>query len=907
MPTLLRNRSSALVHPGPGAQINWGHPLAAGLMAVFLPAPGGAMIDLVQQRLSGGTVGTFEAGLVGTAARDWDFTSAQTTDLNWTSGGFAVAAYFRVENLTGATFPTILGRSAYTSEAVNQGWQLDLNGTTSYRFNSFNNNDVTNYACVSTTAPVAGNHLVMGTSDGSGRSIFLDGRREGTKAQNPTPASATAVCGNVTNTTRLPLYVAYVWRRPMEQAGLWLWEEPYTLLTRPSPVKYFMLGQAPAAPPPPTGIKTKVGTFTTSTSTGLQNITSIGFQPDALILWSSGSAIALDTKANSFRSFVGVASAPGTEYCVSAASQNAASNTSHKVSSTLIGIVQWAEAVGGTASLNAWLSNGFQLNWTAAPAAPYEVHYLALKGVNAKALQWSMPTSTGNVAVTGAGFAPSCVIHIASHLGTAGQTTLGTAYAHAGLSFGLQCADTDASLGVSDTDGAGTVQRHYNATGDSTLLMAGTATNGSKTYRLNRVSLDSDGFTLNVISDANTATPTVGIPVISLCLGGVRAQVGSFTKPTGSAPQTSTLSGLPFQPKAVLFCSAYYAQAGGGSQQDWPMSIGAVDESLTQASMGLYANNNVSAASSGAEGWASTTYAIIRAATTEQAAGTVNAMNSDGFAVVFNPNEATAELINFVAFGDLGSTPNTGLNNGLISHWKLDEASGQPMYDAHSTNNLLDHGTTASGAGKLGTSRDFEAGSTNYGSIADNAALSVTSDLTIAAWVQIESKVAGARVIVGKGAAGSSNLSYQLRYSGSSGDRLNFAVSNNGSSITGGTTGQNANADNLGSPSLATWYFVIGWFDDVSNTINIQVNDGTVNTQTFSSAILDSAAEFEIGGALGASTWDGLIDSVSMWNRVLTAAERTALYNAGAGLNYPFPAVAQPRVPFSARNTLVRM
>ena len=33
---------------------------------------------------------------------------------------------------------------------------------------------------------------------------------------------------------------------------------------------------------------------------------------------------------------------------------------------------------------------------------------------------------------------------------------------------------------------------------------------------------------------------------------------------------------------------------------------------------------------------------------------------------------------------------------------------------------------------------------------------------------------------------------------------------------------------------------------------------------------------------------DGLIDEVGLWRRVLTPAERTTLYNCGAGLTYPF-------------------
>ena len=56
--------------------------------------------------------------------------------------------------------------------------------------------------------------------------------------------------------------------------------------------------------------------------------------------------------------------------------------------------------------------------------------------------------------------------------------------------------------------------------------------------------------------------------------------------------------------------------------------------------------------------------------------------------------------------------------------------------------------------------------------------------------------------------------------------------------------------------------------------------------------INDSTAEFDIGrrpysGSFG--YFNGRIDSVGFWKRVLTSAERTALYNSGNGLEYSFP------------------
>jgi hypothetical protein len=64
-----------------------------------------------------------------------------------------------------------------------------------------------------------------------------------------------------------------------------------------------------------------------------------------------------------------------------------------------------------------------------------------------------------------------------------------------------------------------------------------------------------------------------------------------------------------------------------------------------------------------------------------------------------------------------------------------------------------------------------------------------------------------------------------------------------------------------------------------------------VDTTAFAGPVFASAAEFRIGNwshtgsnrAMG-----GSIQRVGLWNRVLTAPERDAIYNAGSGIDYPF-------------------
>jgi hypothetical protein len=53
--------------------------------------------------------------------------------------------------------------------------------------------------------------------------------------------------------------------------------------------------------------------------------------------------------------------------------------------------------------------------------------------------------------------------------------------------------------------------------------------------------------------------------------------------------------------------------------------------------------------------------------------------------------------------------------------------------------------------------------------------------------------------------------------------------------------------------------------------------------------VFDGSAAFGLGRNEDSLAWlDGRLDSVSIWKRMLTAAERTQLYNSGNGLDYPF-------------------
>jgi hypothetical protein len=227
------------------------------------------------------------------------------------------------------------------------------------------------------------------------------------------------------------------------------------------------------------------------------------------------------------------------------------------------------------------------------------------------------------------------------------------------------------------------------------------------------------------------------------------------------------------------------------------------------------------------------------------------------------------------------------LLTNLISYWKLDEASGDAL-DSHSTNHLTEtSGTIASTTGKIGNCRDFELGETEYFTIADSAALSTGDiDFTLACWVNLESKTAGQRqTLISKYNTTGNQREYWLTYNPTAGGTSNpfgFTVSSNGTAFTV------HESTTFGTPSTGTWYFLVAWHDAANNTLNIQVNNGTVDSTSYSSGVFDGTSPFVLGARETVDNLDGLLDEVGFWKRVLTSDERTALYNGGNGLAYPF-------------------
>lgn len=229
--------------------------------------------------------------------------------------------------------------------------------------------------------------------------------------------------------------------------------------------------------------------------------------------------------------------------------------------------------------------------------------------------------------------------------------------------------------------------------------------------------------------------------------------------------------------------------------------------------------------------------------------------------------------------------PTMAILDNLAAYYKLDESSGDAL-DVLATSDLAASGSPPGATtGNVGGCRTFAAASSQMFSRADNAALSTGDiDYTLAMWVYLTSKPAATMDMLSRYDVLNVLLREYLFVWNAVNDRFEFYITN--------TAGSNnvVTANNFGAPSTGTWYHVVAWHDAAGNTINIQVNNGTANSAATTMSPSDTAVATTLGGRTGIATryWDGRLDEVGYWKRVLTAAERTALYNGGAGLAYPF-------------------
>lgn len=225
------------------------------------------------------------------------------------------------------------------------------------------------------------------------------------------------------------------------------------------------------------------------------------------------------------------------------------------------------------------------------------------------------------------------------------------------------------------------------------------------------------------------------------------------------------------------------------------------------------------------------------------------------------------------------------LKNACSAYWPLGEASGTRDDVVSGAVSLAPTGTPGRVNGVQVGAAAFVAASTQGLSVASNARLQAgDTSFTFATWVNLTSKPAGIGEIFNKYGVSAGQPEYLLFWSGSAADRFNMYV------YRPTDTPVTVTANSFGAPALATWYFLVGWHDADLDTVNIQINNGTIDSTATGGALqAASTGAFGLGMlATGGQNFDGSICEGGIWRRVLAAQEKSWLYNNGKGRTYPF-------------------
>lgn len=262
----------------------------------------------------------------------------------------------------------------------------------------------------------------------------------------------------------------------------------------------------------------QVGMFSKSTTTGTQDITTVGFQPDAVLLFGNLSTADESSLNNNTSLGIGVMNGSGEQWAMGTSGQNGQTvmnNRRFLITDSCYSLAAVAsDSLSEKAAYSAMLSNGFRLNWLTSSASAFRVFYVALQGTNLNVDIGTITqkTSTGTESTTGVGFQPDALM-----LGSVNNTSSTSVVPTSRMSYGWGTSATDMrSIWYGDTDNIGTAEANSAQIEDKIITMKTEAAGGVTTQAAAELdSLDSDGFTLDWTT-ADATARTIGY----LALGG---------------------------------------------------------------------------------------------------------------------------------------------------------------------------------------------------------------------------------------------------------------------------------------------------------------------------------------------------------------------------------------------------
>jgi len=222
------------------------------------------------------------------------------------------------------------------------------------------------------------------------------------------------------------------------------------------------------------------------------------------------------------------------------------------------------------------------------------------------------------------------------------------------------------------------------------------------------------------------------------------------------------------------------------------------------------------------------------------------------------------------------------LSNGLVGYWKMDEASANTCGGSNDScdssgngyNGAWNGDTTASASGKFGycvmQDSTGSSGRIDLGNVLNMG----TNNFTISMWVKLKSLSSpNAPELIGKINGGTGTPGYHIRVGYN--DEVEFQV--------GGVSG--AIEANSANSAITTdrWYLITAVYDKI-NGHKVYIDGKQSGTTVFGDVgNADSTNTLKIGRGFNGWGMEGTYDEVRVYNRALSPAEVSFLYNWAPG------------------------
>jgi hypothetical protein len=388
-------------------------------------------------------------------------------------------------------------------------------------------------------------------------------------------------------------------------------------------------------------LEAKQGSFSTITTTGTQSVTSVGFQPDAVIFWGTSQTAA--GYGTGLASSFGVATSATQRWAIGTYSADAAATSAcgrrNTTARCIIFISDSAGSIESEAQFQSADADGFTLDWINAPGSAWLIHYLAIGGTtvtNAKAGVFTSSASTGAQAVTDPGFQPDFLL-LASDLGTADSTNI-----HNLFCFGMASSSSArAALAIRDRSGELTTTNGAIQVSDAVFIALNSA--GGIGRRADFTSFDANGFTVDW-SVASAAS--IGYLAIS---GGVY-KVGVETQKTSTGTKATT--GVGAQPAGLILAGTNRGSVATEDTTQMRLSIGGAD-GTTEGGVWVQSADNAADSDTDSRTYTDKVVGFSTQPSTTDAEADVSAFGSDGFTLDWTTADGTAREFMYAAFGDV--------------------------------------------------------------------------------------------------------------------------------------------------------------------------------------------------------------------------------------------------------------